>query len=132
MLLGMSNLSQTYRLRALASGQRAREASDPIVKNDWEDLAIEWHLLANSSAKANGQTPHIEFDRRRRNTMTPKHRRQEVTPARAPEISEWSILNRQPVIRFFRSTGGIGPQKKGLSHAAIFFQRQQRGAHDPP
>jgi hypothetical protein len=36
-------------LRALASEQRARDASDPIVEKEWETLAIEWHQLAPRS-----------------------------------------------------------------------------------
>jgi len=39
-------------LRALACEQRARDASDQAVKKEWEALAIEWHLLVNTSAKA--------------------------------------------------------------------------------
>jgi hypothetical protein len=55
------NLSENFRLRTLASEQRARQASDPVIKNNWADLAIERHLPANSIAEANGQAPHIEF-----------------------------------------------------------------------
>jgi len=43
--------TETYRLRALQSEQRARVASDPLVKAEWEALAIEWHLLANAIAQ---------------------------------------------------------------------------------
>jgi hypothetical protein len=57
----MSSLTQTYRLRALASEERAREAPDSVIRKNWQDLANEWHLLANLIAEANGQTPHIEF-----------------------------------------------------------------------
>jgi hypothetical protein len=57
----MSNLSENFRLRELASEPREREASDPIVKNIWVDLAIEWHLLANAIAEANGQSPCTGF-----------------------------------------------------------------------
>lgn len=39
-------------LRALASEERARNASDTAVKKEWEALAHEWHLLANMAAKA--------------------------------------------------------------------------------
>jgi curved DNA-binding protein CbpA len=44
-------------LRALASEQRARDASDPAVKKEWEALAIEWHQLANTAAKATNKVP---------------------------------------------------------------------------
>ena len=43
-------------LRALASEERARAASDPTVKKEWEALAIEWHLLANMAGKVIGKT----------------------------------------------------------------------------
>ncbi len=38
------------RLKAIASEQRALAATDPALRQDWEELAIEWHLLANLSA----------------------------------------------------------------------------------
>jgi hypothetical protein len=38
------------RLKAIASEQRAKDATDPILRQDWEELAIEWHLLANLAA----------------------------------------------------------------------------------
>jgi hypothetical protein len=38
-------------LRALASEQRAHDASDPAIKKEWEALALEWHLLATKSEK---------------------------------------------------------------------------------
>jgi len=39
-------------LRALASEQRARDASELALKKEWEALAIEWHLLATMTEKA--------------------------------------------------------------------------------
>jgi hypothetical protein len=52
--------SSTYRLRALASEQRAREASDPAIKKEWEDLAIQWHLIAYITAEQRGHVPRID------------------------------------------------------------------------
>ena len=52
--------SSTYRLRALASEQRAREASDPEIKKEWEDLAIQWHLIAHIAAELKGYGPRID------------------------------------------------------------------------
>jgi hypothetical protein len=46
--------SCTPRLKALYSEQRARESSEPRSKEDWEELAIEWHMLANLAARAKG------------------------------------------------------------------------------
>ena len=43
MVVCMAEQSSTYRLRALASEQHAREASDPAIKKEWENLAIQWH-----------------------------------------------------------------------------------------
>ena len=42
-----------YRMKALACEQRAREVSDPTSKRDWEELAIEWHTMANFAAREN-------------------------------------------------------------------------------
>jgi len=52
--------SSTYRLRALASEQRAREASDPAIKKEWEELAIQWHLIAHMAAEQRGHVPRID------------------------------------------------------------------------
>jgi hypothetical protein len=40
------------RLKAIASEQRAKDATDPTLRQDWEEMAIEWHLLANLTATA--------------------------------------------------------------------------------
>jgi hypothetical protein len=48
-------------LRALASEQRAREASDPAIKKEWEALAIEWHQLATVIVKATKSDSVIHF-----------------------------------------------------------------------
>ena len=42
-----------YRAKALDCEQRAREVSDPTSKQDWEELAIEWHTMANFAAREN-------------------------------------------------------------------------------
>jgi hypothetical protein len=42
-----------YRAKALDCEQRAREASDPTSKQDWEELGIEWHTMANFAAREN-------------------------------------------------------------------------------
>jgi hypothetical protein len=46
--------SDMYRAKALACEERARHASDPTSKRDWEELAIEWHTMANFAAKESG------------------------------------------------------------------------------
>jgi hypothetical protein len=58
----MSPESRTgiYRTRALVCEQRAKATSDPTAKADWEELAIEWHLMANIAARDAGEIPLIE------------------------------------------------------------------------
>jgi len=49
------------RLKAIAAEQRAREARDPAQRQDWEELAIEWHLaasLAGPGEAARRSEPH--------------------------------------------------------------------------
>lgn len=36
-----------FRLKAIASELRAQQATDPMQRQEWEELAHEWHLLAN-------------------------------------------------------------------------------------
>jgi hypothetical protein len=52
--------STTYRLRALASEQRARNAPDRAIKREWEDLAMQWHLVAHAAATLRGEIPDID------------------------------------------------------------------------
>jgi hypothetical protein len=40
-----------YRAKALVAEQRAKETSDPTAQQDWEELAIEWHMMASIAAK---------------------------------------------------------------------------------
>jgi hypothetical protein len=49
----ITSRSGVFRLKALFSEQRARESSDPTSRHDWEELAIEWHMMANLAAGAN-------------------------------------------------------------------------------
>jgi hypothetical protein len=53
-------------LRALASEQRARDASDPAIKKEWEALAIEWHQLATAITKTTKGDSPIPFSSIRR------------------------------------------------------------------
>jgi hypothetical protein len=47
----MMNISEKYRLKALASERFAKEAPDAATKVAWEEIAIEWHALANRVAQ---------------------------------------------------------------------------------
>jgi hypothetical protein len=43
----MPDQTKTYRLKAVASEQKAALATDPLIKREWEEIAMQWHLLAN-------------------------------------------------------------------------------------
>jgi hypothetical protein len=47
----MIELSQKYRLKALASEQSAREADDGAIRAAWIEIGIEWHALASRTAQ---------------------------------------------------------------------------------
>ncbi len=56
----LRNPTDKYRTKALLCEQRAIETTDPASKRDWEELAIEWHTMANFAASTNGGTHLIE------------------------------------------------------------------------
>lgn len=53
--------SGIFRLKALFSEQRARESSEPRSRNDWQELAIEWHMMANLAADAKSESSQIDI-----------------------------------------------------------------------
>jgi hypothetical protein len=57
----MNIQSHTFRLRAVQNEQRAAAAPDPIIKAEWEALAIEWHALANAVSQSSGEDDQIEI-----------------------------------------------------------------------
>jgi hypothetical protein len=52
--------AKLHRMRAVMCNQRASQATDHQVKRDWEELAIEWHLLASEEERAAGDDDDIE------------------------------------------------------------------------
>jgi hypothetical protein len=44
-------ISERYRLKALACEKLGREVPNKDFKGAWEEIAIEWHALANRRAK---------------------------------------------------------------------------------
>ncbi len=52
MLYCMNSKSRFFRSKAIICEQRARDATDPISKREWEEMAIEWHSMANLAAAA--------------------------------------------------------------------------------
>jgi hypothetical protein len=47
--------SQQFRYRAMCIEERARRTSDPVVKQEWTDIAMEWHALANRLGTLSGE-----------------------------------------------------------------------------
>jgi hypothetical protein len=47
----MIKISEGYRAKALASEASARAAIDSAIRDAWTDIAIEWHALANRTAR---------------------------------------------------------------------------------
>lgn len=50
----MVETSHDYRLRAVAAEQRAKEALNPIIRKELEELATQWHLIAHLVAQMSG------------------------------------------------------------------------------
>ena len=51
----MDTKSDDFRVKALVCEQHARETTDRAIRRQWEDLAIQWHLMANQAARLSGQ-----------------------------------------------------------------------------
>jgi hypothetical protein len=51
--------SDWHRTRALQCEELAQDATDAGVKRGWQEVAIEWHLLATSTA--NQEMSQIDF-----------------------------------------------------------------------
>lgn len=58
----MMDISNIYRLRAVASEQRAGEASDHATKSEWAEIAIQWHFMANVAAEVGAQIRPDDLD----------------------------------------------------------------------
>jgi hypothetical protein len=57
----MKAQSSAFRLRAIQCEQRANDAAaNPLIKAEWEELAIEWHLLANAVGQDSGEIDDID------------------------------------------------------------------------
>jgi len=50
----MTDVSQRYRLKALACEGFSREAPDHATRDAWIEIAIEWHALAHQIAQKPG------------------------------------------------------------------------------
>jgi hypothetical protein len=43
--------SDEYRARAVNCEERATATTDRVVRSQWEELAAQWHYLANQAAR---------------------------------------------------------------------------------
>jgi hypothetical protein len=57
----VADRSSVFRLKALCCEQRARETTEPGSTRNWEELAIEWHTMANLAARLNGEIAQAEI-----------------------------------------------------------------------
>ena len=46
----MEAKTDQYRVHAFQCEKNAKEATDPAIKCQWEELAIQWHYMANQAA----------------------------------------------------------------------------------
>jgi hypothetical protein len=53
----IASRSGVFRLKALFSEERARESTDQTSREDWQELAIEWHMMANLAEAAGESSP---------------------------------------------------------------------------
>jgi hypothetical protein len=50
----MVDLPATYLRRAAACEKRALDASEPAIQAEWDELAIQWHLMAAAATRLGG------------------------------------------------------------------------------
>jgi cell division protein FtsL len=53
------NRSGIFRMKALLSEQQARESTDQRSKRDWEELAVEWHSMAQTARVSELKLPEM-------------------------------------------------------------------------
>jgi hypothetical protein len=44
------DLSATYHLKAVGCEQQAEQATDQTTKQEWRQLAVQWHSMADQAA----------------------------------------------------------------------------------
>jgi hypothetical protein len=55
----MMATSEEYRVKAFFCERQAKTCADLTIKQQWEELAIQWHFMANSAAKLSGETSEV-------------------------------------------------------------------------
>jgi hypothetical protein len=58
----MSNTAQSYRRRAMAAEQAAREATSRESRKEWEQIAIAWHALASRTEQGEQSGGELELE----------------------------------------------------------------------
>jgi hypothetical protein len=58
----MINLSEKYRLKALACEQFSQDSTDRAIKAAWTEIAIEWHTLSNRVAQHHDKDHELELE----------------------------------------------------------------------
>jgi hypothetical protein len=56
------DLSRKYHLKAAGCEQCAERASDPITEQEWQDLATQWHSMADQAARMAGEAWQDRFE----------------------------------------------------------------------
>jgi hypothetical protein len=57
----MIDIPEKYRLKAIASERFAKESHDSAIRTAWEEIAIEWHALANRAGQESRTYRQAEF-----------------------------------------------------------------------
>jgi hypothetical protein len=58
----MINVSERYRLKALACEQFSQDSTDRAIKAAWTEIAIEWHTLSNCVAQQRDEDHALELE----------------------------------------------------------------------
>ena len=56
------SLSRKYHLKAVGCEQCAEHASDRTTEQEWQELAVQWHSMADQAAKMLGDVSQHEFE----------------------------------------------------------------------
>ena len=56
------DLSEKYHLKAVGCEKCAEHASDQTTEHEWQELAAQWHSMADQAANALGDASRREFD----------------------------------------------------------------------
>jgi hypothetical protein len=47
----MAATAEEYREKALACERTAKGVTDPAIRQQWEELAVQWHFMASQAAR---------------------------------------------------------------------------------